>query len=133
MIIKTEPKASRLGANLIGCHVEGQLEKNINWAEVDVVETLIEELLAAGYCLNSADSSNTIGVISPYHRQVNTLTQGLQSRWPDFSSKSIGIVHTFQDGHKSVIIFSTRQCPTPNTSLLRLRQRQRLVQVPNTQ
>jgi hypothetical protein len=110
MIIKTEPKASRLGANLIACHVEGKLENNVNWAEVDAVEAVIEELLAAGYCLNSADSDNTIGVISPYRRQVDALAQRLKSRWTDFSDKSIGTVHTFQGGQKSVIIFSTRQC-----------------------
>jgi hypothetical protein len=45
--------------------VEGKLENNVNWAEVEAVEALIEELLAAGYCLNSLDSDNTIGVISP--------------------------------------------------------------------
>jgi superfamily I DNA and/or RNA helicase len=105
MIIKTEPKASRLGANLIACNVEGKLENNVNWAEVDAVEALIEELLAAGYCLNSPDSDNTIGVISPYRRQVDALTQRLKSRWSDFSDKSIGTVHTFQGGQKSVIIF----------------------------
>ncbi|MBD2341523.1 DNA helicase [Calothrix sp. FACHB-156] len=110
MIIKTEPKASRLGTNLIACDVEGKLENNVNWAEVDAVEALIEELLAAGYCLNSPDSDNTIGVISPYRRQVDALTQSLKSRWPDFSPKSIGTVHTFQGGQKSVIIFSARQC-----------------------
>jgi AAA domain len=110
MIIKTEPKTSRLGTNLIASHVEGQLENNVNWAEIDVVEALIEELLAAGYCFNSPDSDNTIAVISPYRRQVNALTQRLQSRWPDFPSQSIGTVHTFQGGQKSVIIFSTRQC-----------------------
>ncbi|MCC5612367.1 hypothetical protein LC612_38065 [Nostoc sp. CHAB 5834] len=110
MVIKTEPKASRLGAKKIGCHVEGKLENNVNWAEVDAVEALIEELLAAGYCLNSPDSENTIGVISPYRRQVNALTQRLKSRWSDFSDKSVGTVHTFQGGQKSVIIFSTRQC-----------------------
>ncbi|MHC5761880.1 hypothetical protein [Nostoc sp.] len=57
MVIKTEPKASRLGANLIACNVEGKLENNVNWAEVDAVEALIEELLRAGYCLNSPDSA----------------------------------------------------------------------------
>jgi len=110
MVIKTEPFASRLGTNLIACDVEGKLENNVNWAEVDAVEALIEELLAAGYCLNSPDSSNTIGVISPYRRQVDALTQRLKSRWSDFSPKSIGTVHTFQGGQKSVVIFSTRQC-----------------------
>ncbi|MDZ7955384.1 hypothetical protein [Nostoc sp. DedQUE09] len=34
----------------------------------------------------------------------------MQSRWSDFSPKSIGTVHTFQGGQKSVTIFSTRQC-----------------------
>ena len=48
MVIKTEPKASRLGANLIACNVEGKLENNVNWAEVDAVEALIEELLGVG-------------------------------------------------------------------------------------
>ncbi|MHC5761847.1 DEAD/DEAH box helicase [Nostoc sp.] len=115
MIIKTEPFASRLGANLIACHVEGKLENNVNWAEVDAVEALIEELLVAGYCLNSPDSDNTIGVISPYRRQVDALTQRLKSRWSDFSSKSIGTVHTFQGGQKSVIIFSTRQCQSTDS------------------
>uniref|UniRef100_UPI001D0FC6B7 DEAD/DEAH box helicase n=1 Tax=Nodularia sp. LEGE 04288 TaxID=1828639 RepID=UPI001D0FC6B7 len=111
MIIKTEPKDSLLGTNLIGCHVEGRLENNVNWAEVEAVEALIEELLGAGYCLNSPDSDKTIGVISPYRRQVNALTQRLKSRWTnDFSDKSIGTVHNFQGGQKSVIIFSTRQC-----------------------
>ncbi|UKP01546.1 DEAD/DEAH box helicase [Nostoc sp. UHCC 0870] len=128
MIIKTEPKASRLGTNLIGCHVEGKLENNVNWAEVDAVEALIEELLAAGYCLNSPDSNNTIGVISPYRRQVNALTQRLQSRWTNFSDKSIGTVHTFQGGQKSVIIFSTRQCQ-PTDSLWFINRRPNLLNV----
>jgi len=128
MVIKTDPKASRLGANLIGCHVEGQLENNVNWAEVDAVEALIEELLQAGYCLNSPDSDNTIGVISPYRRQVNALTQRLQSRWKDFPQQSIGTVHTFQGGQKSVIIFSTRQCQ-PTDSLWFLNRRPNLLNV----
>jgi superfamily I DNA and/or RNA helicase len=115
MIIKTEPFASRLGAKEIACHVEGKLENNVNWAEVDAVEALIEELLGVGYCLNSLNSDNTIGVISPYRRQVNALTQRLQSRWSDFSSKSIGTIHSFQGGQKSVIIFSTRQCQSTDS------------------
>ncbi|MBD2303177.1 ATP-binding protein [Nostoc sp. FACHB-190] len=115
MIIKTEPKASRLGSNLIACNVEGKLENNVNWAEVDAVEALIEELLAADYCLNPTDSLNEIGVISPYRRQVNALTQRLKSRWTNFSDKSIGTVHTFQGGQKSVIIFSTRQCQSTDS------------------
>ncbi|MBG1270802.1 DEAD/DEAH box helicase [Nostoc sp. WHI] len=128
MIIKTEPKASRLGANLIACNVEGKLENNVNWAEVDAVEALIEELLAAGYCLNPTDALNEIGVISPYRRQVDALTQRLKSRWTDFSKQSIGTVHTFQGGQKSVIIFSTRQCQ-PNDSLWFINRRPNLLNV----
>ncbi|MDZ8237602.1 MAG: DEAD/DEAH box helicase [Nostoc sp. ChiQUE01a] len=128
MIIKTEPKASRLGTNLIACNVEGKLENNVNWAEVDAVEALIEELLAAGYCLNPTDSLNEIGVISPYRRQVDALTQRLKSRWTDFSKQSIGTVHTFQGGQKSVIIFSTRQCQ-PTDSLWFINRRPNLLNV----
>ncbi|WP_341532295.1 AAA domain-containing protein (plasmid) [Nostoc sp. UHCC 0302] len=128
MVIKTEPLDSRLGTNLIGCHVEGQLENKVNWAEVDAVEALIEELLGVGYCLNSPDSGNTIGVISPYRRQVDALTQRLKSRWSDFSPKSIGTVHTFQGGQKSVIIFSARQCQ-PTDSLWFINRRPNLLNV----
>jgi hypothetical protein len=37
MVIKTEPKASRLGANLIGCHFESQPKNHIYWVDVDAV------------------------------------------------------------------------------------------------
>ncbi|MEH2325075.1 MAG: AAA domain-containing protein [Nostoc sp.] len=77
MVIKTEPKASRLGTNLIAYNVEGKLENNVNWTEVDAIEALVEELLEVDYCLSSPDSDNTIGVISPYRRQVNSLNQNL--------------------------------------------------------
>jgi superfamily I DNA and/or RNA helicase len=110
MIIKTPEKHSLLGSNLIAIHVEGKLENHVNWAEIDKVEALIKELLAAGYCLNSPDNQNTIGVISPYRSQANALFTRLQSRWKDFPSDSIGTVHTFQGGQKSAIILSTRQC-----------------------
>ncbi|MEY2833894.1 MAG: hypothetical protein RLZZ574_3153 [Cyanobacteriota bacterium] len=60
--------------------------------------------------INSNDNSDTIGVIFPYRRQADALTNSLRSRWSDFSSNSIGTVHTFQGGQKSVIILSTRQC-----------------------
>lgn len=110
MIIETSPSPSRVGANLIACHVEGQQTDHINQAEIEVVKVLIKELLEAGYSLNSNDNSSTIGIISPYRRQADALTNLLRSRWSDFSSNSIGTVHTFQGGQKSVIILSTRQC-----------------------
>ncbi|HEY9873707.1 MAG TPA: DEAD/DEAH box helicase, partial [Candidatus Obscuribacterales bacterium] len=110
MAINTKEKLSKLGTNLIAYHVEGNYSNNVNWAEVDIIETLIKELLAAGYSLNSPDNQNTIGVISPYRHQANALQERLQASWSDFPFDSIGTVHTFQGGEKSVIILSTRQC-----------------------
>ena len=110
MIIETSPSPSRVGANLIACHVEGQLLDHINQAEIEVVKDLIKELLKAGYSLKSNDNSSTIGIISPYRRQADALTNSLRSRWSDFPKNSMGTVHTFQGGQRSVIILSTRQC-----------------------
>ncbi len=110
MIMKTSPSPSRMGANLIACHVEGQHTDHVNQAEIEVVEVLIKELLEAGYRLNANGNSDNIGVISPYRRQADALNNSLRSRWSDFSDNSIGTVHTFQGGQKSVIILSTRQC-----------------------
>ena len=128
MEVKTSPKPSRLGANLMACHVEGNQTGHVNEAEIEAVEALIEELLAAGYCLPSPDNSQTIGVISPYRRQVEALTERLLSRWPDFPPDSIGTVHTFQGGQKSVIILSTRQCQ-PTDSLWFINRRPNLLNV----
>ena len=110
MAINTEEKLSKLGTNLIAYHVKGNYSNNVNWAEVDVIETLVKELLAAGYKLNSPNNQNSLGIISPYRRQANALQERLQSAWQDFSNNDIGTVHTFQGGEKSVIILSTRQC-----------------------
>lgn len=110
MIVKTNPKPSLLGANLIAIHVEGQISDHVNMAEIARVEALIEELLAAGYCLNSPNHHNTLGVISPYRRQADALTDRLQARWKNFPLNSLGTVHTFQGGQKSAVIISTRQC-----------------------
>jgi AAA domain len=110
MIIKTSPSPSLLGANLIACHVEGKIVERVNQAELDAVEALIEELIKAGYYLNSPDKQNTIGAISPYRRQADALIERLRARWKEFALDSIGTVHTFQGGQKSVIILSTRQC-----------------------
>lgn len=109
MVIKTNPKPSLLGPNLIAIDVRGEVSKHINAAEIERIEALIEELLAAGYYLNSAENHNTIGVISPYRSHANALTGRLQSRWKKFPIDSLGTVHTFQGGQKSVIILSTRQ------------------------
>jgi predicted nucleic acid-binding Zn-ribbon protein len=40
MIIKTLPSPSRLGANLIACHVEGQHIASVNQSEIEAVEVL---------------------------------------------------------------------------------------------
>ncbi|HLO47949.1 MAG TPA: C-terminal helicase domain-containing protein, partial [Kamptonema sp.] len=110
MALDTPEKPSRLGTNLLAIHVDGDYSNHVNTLEIDKVEGLIEELLAVGYSLNSPDSSNTIGVISPYRSQANALQSRLQSRWKQFPSDSIGTVHTFQGGQKEAIILSTRQC-----------------------
>lgn len=128
MIIQTSPNPSLLGANLMACHVEGTISDHTNVAEIDRVETLIEELLKAGYCLNSPENHKTIGVISPYRRQADALTERLQSRWEEFPNDSLGTVHRFQGGQKSVIILSTRQCQ-PTDSLWFINRRPNLLNV----
>jgi hypothetical protein len=110
LIIKTPAKASALGSNLIAYHVEGKYESHTNPEETRAVEAIIEELLKYGYCIDEPDNEKTIGVISPYRRQANALGSRLCSRWEDFSNNSIGTIHTFQGGEKSVILLSTRQC-----------------------
>ncbi len=70
----------------------------------------MEHLFASGYCLISPNDENTIGVISPYRAQADMLHNSLEKKYPDLTRDSIGTVHTFQGGQKSVIILSTRQC-----------------------
>ena len=108
--IKTPEKESKLGANLIAYHVEGNYEQHTNPQEIEAVERLVKHLVESGYLISSSDDNNTIGVISPYRAQANALHSKLHSKYPDFTKESIGTVHTFQGGQKSVIIFSTRQC-----------------------
>jgi hypothetical protein len=110
LIIKTPDKASALGSNLIAYDVEGKYESHTNPEETKAVEAIIEELLKYGYSIDEPDNEKTIGVISPYRRQANALGSRLCSRWQDFSNNSIGTIHTFQGGEKSVILLSTRQC-----------------------
>ena len=104
LAIKTSPKASKLGSNLIAYHVKGTIADHTNPKEVEAVERLIEHLLDNGYSLDK------IGVISPYRAQADALFAQLLKRYPDFNHDRIGTVHTFQGGQKSVIILSTRQC-----------------------
>jgi superfamily I DNA and/or RNA helicase len=49
-------------------------------------------------------------VISPYRAQADALQSHLLERYPDLNRDSIGTVHTFQGGQKTVIVLSTRQC-----------------------
>ncbi len=128
LTIKTPDSESKLGPNLIAYHVEGTYSNHTNPEEVEAVERLIGHLLDKGYCIDSPDSENTIGVISPYRRQADVLCHRLQSSWSDFNSDSIGTVHTFQGGQKSVIIFSTRQC-RDSDSLLFINRRPNLLNV----
>ena len=108
--IRTKDKESRLGSNLIAYHVEGNYEQHINSQEIEAIERLVEHLVESGYSISSPDNKNTIGVLSPYRAQADALYSRLRSKYHDFDRESIGTVHTFQGGQKSVIILSTRQC-----------------------
>lgn len=108
--IKTPEKESKLGANLIAYHVEGNYDQHINPQEIEAIDSLIKYLIESGYSISSPDNENTIGVLSPYRAQADALYSSLHSNYLDFTRESIGTVHTFQGGQKSVIILSTRQC-----------------------
>ena len=108
--IKTKKKESKLGVNLIAYHVEGNYQQHTNPQEIEAIRSLVEYLIESGYPVSSFDGNNTIGVLSPYRAQADALYSRLHSKYPDFTRDSIGTVHTFQGGQKSVIILSTRQC-----------------------
>jgi hypothetical protein len=108
--IKTPDQESKLGSNLIAYHVEGNYEQHTNLQEIEAIGSLVRYLLENGYSVSSPDDENTIGVISPYRAQADALYLSLHSSYVDFTRESIGTVHTFQGGQKSVIILSTRQC-----------------------
>jgi AAA domain len=115
LVLKTPKKPSKLGSNLIAYHVEGNYDQHTNPQEIEAICSLMEHLLASGYSICSPSDENTIGVISPYRAQADVLHNRLQKRYPDLTSDSIGTVHTFQGGQKSVIILSTRQCRTTDS------------------
>ncbi|MGK7952049.1 MAG: hypothetical protein AB4368_25510, partial [Xenococcaceae cyanobacterium] len=48
--------------------------------------------LTCDQCLNSNNNSQNIGVISPYRRQADALTNSLRLRWLDFPTNSMGTV-----------------------------------------
>lgn len=107
--IQTKDKESKLGSNLIAYHVEGNYNRHTNLQEIEAIDSLIEHLVESGYSVDSFDD-NTIGVISPYRAQADALYSRLHSKYRGFTRESIGTVHTFQGGQKSVIILSPRQC-----------------------
>jgi hypothetical protein len=113
--IKTPEKKSKLGSNLIAYHVEGNYDKHTNPQEIEAIRSLVKYLLESGYSVSSSNNDNAVGVISPYRAQADALCSCLQKSYPDLTSDSIGTVHTFQGGQKSVIIFSTRQCRTTDS------------------
>ena len=110
LVIKTPEKLLKLNTNLIAYHVEGNYEKHINSQEIEVICSLMEHLKANGYSIFDKNERNTIGVISPYRAQADIISDRLQKSYSDLTPNSIGTVHTFQGGQKSVIILSTRQC-----------------------
>ncbi|MGB5632464.1 MAG: AAA domain-containing protein [Waterburya sp.] len=115
LVLKTPENPSKLGSNLIAYHVEGNYDQHTNPQEIEAICSLMEHLFASGYCICSPSDENTIGVISPYRAQADVLHNSLQQSYPDLTSDSIGTVHTFQGGQKSVIILSTRQCRTTDS------------------
>ncbi len=102
--VKTEPKSSRLGSNLIAYHVEGNIRDNINDDEITAVSELFQLLLSKGYLLED------IGVISPFNIHAGALKECLCKQFPGLDRNSIGTVHTFQGSEKKVIILSTKAC-----------------------
>jgi hypothetical protein len=108
--IKTPEKESKLGSNLIAYHVEGNYKQHINLQEIEAINSLVKYLIESGYSVSAPNDDNEIGIISPYRAQADALYLSLHSSYPDFTRESIGTVHTFQGGQKSVIILSTRQC-----------------------
>jgi hypothetical protein len=108
--IKTPDQESKLGSNLIAYNVEGNYEQHTNLQEIEAIDSLVKHLVESGYSVSSPNDNNTIGVISPYRAQADALYLSLHSSYADFTRESIGTVHTFQGGQKSVIILSTRQC-----------------------
>jgi hypothetical protein len=108
--IKTPEQESKLGSNLIAYHVEGNYEGHTNLQEIEAIGSLVRYLLENGYSVSSPNDDSTIGIISPYRAQADALYLSLHSSYADFTRESIGTVHTFQGGQKSVIILSTRQC-----------------------
>ncbi|MGK7934267.1 MAG: DEAD/DEAH box helicase [Xenococcaceae cyanobacterium] len=115
LVIKTPDNPSKLGSNLIAYHVEGNYDQHTNPQEIEAICSLMEHLVASGYCISDLNNENTIGVISPYRAQAEVLHNSLLLSYPDLTRESIGTVHTFQGGQKSVIILSTRQCRTTDS------------------
>lgn len=102
--VKTEPVDSLLESNLIAYQVEGNIRNNVNQEEVTAVCEIIQHLLNQGYLLED------IGVISAFRAQANALKDAIVKNFPQFNTKSVGTIHTFQGSEKRVIILSTKVC-----------------------
>jgi len=94
-----------------GRAVRGSAGKSwYNTAEIDRVVACVEHLLA------HLPPEGTLGVITPYRRQVEELEQHLGDRMRDHRDRiRIGTVHAFQGGERDAIVLSlvaTRHMPT---------------------
>jgi hypothetical protein len=107
--IKTPEKPSILGANLIAYHVNGISQNHVNQAEVETVKIIINHLIENGFSFDLENTDQTLGIISPYRRQAQAIKSQLQATWRNLPNGSVGTVHTFQGGERSIIILSTRQ------------------------
>lgn len=105
--VKTTERASPLGSHLLAYDIEGSYDRQVNEAEVEAIEAIIQHLIDQGYPLRDAKGQSRVGVISPFRPQAIALQHRLHSR---LSSQEVNTVHKFQGGQKEVIIFSPRQC-----------------------
>ncbi|KAL7747652.1 hypothetical protein RI367_006941 [Sorochytrium milnesiophthora] len=98
------------GYPLIFQHVQGEDMREGNspsWfnpAEVTVVKSIVDKLKAAGKSGFRPPTDNDIGIITPYHRQVQKIRNALRPTSPNIK---VGSVETFQGQERPIIIIST--------------------------
>jgi hypothetical protein len=124
--IKTTPVNPVLGSHLIATHINGTQQNEVNFQEIEAVEAWVAYLYSLGYSFGADNKKKTIAVISPYSKQANALRRTLQSHWHDCNEDNTNTVHSFQDGQRAIILFSTRQSH-PADSLLFLNRGPNLI------
>lgn len=92
--------------NVIGNTIRPQAGSAYNQEEIEVVITLLQELVNANY-------SGTIGVVTPFKRQAERITQSLRDHHNSLFDRLVrnydfiaATAHKFQGDERDVIIFS---------------------------